>query len=408
MEHLHAHHAAKSLPDPLLDSILEHSAEGIVVLDASGRVQECNPAAVRLCGRTARDLIGRHWASLRLESAPDAGSNDVEHEPDLGLDVGGLDGPPQRSTAHHVLRDADGRPVATLVFIREAGDGERVADDVAARERALAEALKALRSSHEQLKSTQLQLIQAARLESVGRLAAGVAHEVKNPLAILLTGIQLMQRRTRDADTLALLGDLEIAVRRANGVVVGLLDFSASIELKLESIELENVVSDALRLVHHELDARRVRFRWDKATPMPRLKVDRMKIEQVIVNLMMNAMDAMPAGGELVLRTSVRQLTRTGHGVGYRKSDRLRLGQTVAVFEVEDGGTGIPPDIFWRAFEPFFTTKPAGKGTGLGLAVCRMIAELHRGSVWLENRPEGGARATLWLPAGETRKGEST
>src|SRR5262249_39356558 len=161
---------------------------------------------------------------------------------------------------------------------------------------------------------------------------------------------------------------------------------------------------DAVRLVHHEIEKRRMRFQWDKASEMPVLKIDRTKIEQVLVNLLINAMDAMEHGGELTVRTSMRQLTRAGHGVGFRKTDRLRLGQTVAVFEVEDSGPGIPADVFWRAFEPFFTTKPAGKGTGLGLAVCRMIAELHRGSVWLENRPEGGARATLWLPAGETTK----
>jgi two-component system NtrC family sensor kinase len=101
----------------------------------------------------------------------------------------------------------------------------------------------------------------------------------------------------------------------------------------------------------------------------------------------------------------MRQLTQPGHGVGFLSSDVMRVGQTVAVVEVEDDGTGIPAETLAKVFDPFFTTKTAGKGTGLGLAVCRTIAGLHRGVIWLENRSEGGSRATLWLPAGESQKG---
>jgi signal transduction histidine kinase len=396
--------AARSHPGPLLDSIMTHSTDGIIVLDPAERVRDCNPAAARLCGRTLSEIVGLEWTSLGLEPAR------VESGAPQGAESGAA-----TATAHeralatrwesHDVRDAAGRVLATIKLTTHSADpaAEAAAE---ARERALGNALRALRSSHEQLKAAQLQVVQAAKLESIGRLAAGVAHEVKNPLAVLLTGIQLLKRWSPEPRALEMLDELEASVRRANGVVVGLLDFARSTELRLEACDLEDVVAESVRLVRPEIDEREFRLVVVQENPVPRLRLDRTKIEQVLVNLMMNAMDACPENGELTVRTSLRPLTRSGHGVGFRKTDVLRVGQTVAVIEIEDNGSGVPANVLPRVFEPFYTTKPAGKGTGLGLAVCRMIAELHRGSVWLENRAEGGTRATLWLPAGEAQKGE--
>jgi len=275
------------------------------------------------------------------------------------------------------------------------------------REVALRHTLVALRKSHEELKSTQLQLIQAAKLESIGRLAAGVAHEVKNPLAIILTGLQFLRRRVKDPDPVILetLDDLEIAVRRANNVTRGLLDYAVATELRMEPVDLEELLDATLRLVHHEASSRRIRVEREVRAAVPRLNLDRTKIEQVLVNLLMNAIDAVRDEGTVTVRIDLRPLTRIGHGVGVRKTDVLRLGQTVAAIEVEDDGPGIPDAILSRLFAPFYTTKPAGKGVGLGLVVSRTIATLHGGTLWLENRAEGGARATLLLRAGEIEKG---
>src|SRR5216117_1474366 len=167
MEHLDARHIpAKSLPDPLLDAILAHSAEGIVVLDTSGRVQECNAVAARLCGRSPRDLIGRDWTSPGLdEPAREASPGPGDSERGLARSATETGASPtQPIETRHVLRNADGRAVATLVFLREAGSGE-TNHTARTREHALSEALRALRTSHEQLKNAQLQLIQAAKLE---------------------------------------------------------------------------------------------------------------------------------------------------------------------------------------------------------------------------------------------------
>ena len=119
-------------------------------------------------------------------------------------------------------------------------------------------------------------------------------------------------------------------------------------------------------------------------------------IEQVFVNLMINAVDAMPSGGTLIVRSRREQLKEPGPDVGYRRSDPFRVGQTVIVIEIEDTGTGIDEATRSRLFDPFFTTKPPGRGTGLGLAVCKPIVALHGGTIRIGNREGGGgARATV-------------
>jgi signal transduction histidine kinase len=128
---------------------------------------------------------------------------------------------------------------------------------------------------------------------------------------------------------------------------------------------------------------------------LPLLKLDRHKIEQVFVNLFMNAIQAMPEGGMLTVKTATKQLTELGSDVDRGKTDGFRIGETLVVVEVEDTGTGIPDKELARVFDPFFTTKRTSQGTGLGLSVTRKIIELHRGMIDISNRQEGGVRVAL-------------
>jgi len=117
----------------------------------------------------------------------------------------------------------------------------------------------------------------------------------------------------------------------------------------------------------------------------------------VFVNLFMNAIQAMPEGGELTLTTTLRTLDAPSDDIGARRTDRFRLGESVVVADIEDTGPGIPEDTFPKIFDPFFTTKPPGAGTGLGLTVTKKIIELHDGILVVKNRPCGGVRATVML-----------
>ncbi len=254
-----------------------------------------------------------------------------------------------------------------------------------------------LRDSLSDLKAAKLQLIQAEKLESVGSLAAGIAHEVKNPLAIILQGIYYLSKHLpTDGENAAMaLQDMEDAVRRADSVVKGLLDFSATTELSLATEELNSVVEQSLLLVKHELVRNHVNTVRELSECLSPVRVDRRKIEQVFVNILLNAIHAMPEGGTLTIKTYAKQLTKVSHNLDSREADHFRIGETVVMAEVEDTGTGIPKDKLSEIFDPFFTNKATGKGTGLGLTVTKKIIDLHGGTIDIRNRKEGGVRAAV-------------
>ena len=266
-------------------------------------------------------------------------------------------------------------------------------------ERQLQQAVEERRLSNEALTATQLQLLQVEKMESVGRLAAGIAHEVKNPLAIIATGIEyLKQSDSTTREMLArVLGSMSRAVLRADSVIRGLLDFSAPAALRAEPCDLNSVVRQALVLVDHELLRCNIELHTELAEALPPVSIDANKVEQVFLNLFINAIHAMPAGGKLTVRTLGQQMAALGHFIGDNRAERFRAGDHVVVAEVDDTGHGIPEEQLGKVFDPFFTTKPTGKGTGLGLSVAKTIVELHGGLLQLSNRPEGGVRSLLVL-----------
>jgi signal transduction histidine kinase len=264
-----------------------------------------------------------------------------------------------------------------------AGRTQALQDENAQRRRAeeeLRQALRETRDAHAELQQTQIQLIEAAKMESVARLAAGVAHEVKNPLTTLSLGADyFLNRNTKNPDELQLARDMKEAVRRARNVIDVLLDYARPSPLQLACEDLHSLIENALTLVRHQLARQHVAVARAFAPTLPALLLDRTRIEHLFVNLFLNALQAMEPGGILTLRT------------GLAAADPPRV-----FAEVCDTGPGVPPETADRLFEPFFTTKPPGQGTGLGLAIVRRIMEIHGGSIQLANRPDGpGACATL-------------
>ncbi len=236
-----------------------------------------------------------------------------------------------------------------------------------------------LRASHQELKTTQWQLIQAEKMETVGRLAAGVAHEVKNPLSIITLGVQYLLRAPQSPSekeaAAVVLEDIHHAIKRADTVVKGLMDFSASQQLNIREESLAPIIEQSLRLVRHPMSLSNIQVLQEIPEGLPPLRLDKNKIEQAFVNLFMNSIYAMPQGGTLLVRA------------------HRERGWVIA--EVEDTGTGIPPEKVSKVFDPFFTTKPTGQGTGLGLTVTRHILELHKGELQIQNRDGGGVVAVL-------------
>jgi PAS domain S-box-containing protein len=282
--------------------------------------------------------------------------------------------------------------------LREANDESRRSEE------ALRSALADLKRSHQELKATQLRLIQTAKLESTGTLAAGVAHEVKNPLQIIQMGIDYLSKANgeQEQEVTGVLADMRNAICRADNIVRGLLEFSAAYRADVKDEDLNAIIESSLALVKFELAKERVIVKKLLADTLPPLKLDKAKIQQVFINLFVNAIHSMSQGGTLTVGTYIRRLADIDYDVGDRITGHLRVGDTVdfkvgetaVVAEVEDTGTGIPEAQLSRVFDPFFSTKPTGQGTGLGLAVVKTIVELHGGSIDIRNRPEGGVIVT--------------
>jgi len=304
------------------------------------------------------------------------------------------------------LRNRDGRIEGSFGISRDITALKRIEEELRGANEELArhkselqKTLGDLQKSHEDLKAAQFQLIQAEKMQSVGRLAAGVAHEVKNPLGILRMGVDYLSQHLNspDENVALILSDMSEAIRRADGIIHGLLDFSAPHALDTHADDLGVVIEQSLALVRHVIKESNAKVIKELATGLPPVWLDRNKMKQVFVNVFTNACHAMPEGGTLTIRTRSRVLkeAETTHDAGARHAERFRAGETVVIAEVIDTGTGIPDQKLAQIFDPFFTTKETGKGTGLGLTVTKKIVELHGATIDIRNRKEGGTCVTL-------------
>jgi len=274
---------------------------------------------------------------------------------------------------------------------------EQMIDDLTTARDELTIANEKLQQSLLELQQAQMQLIQQAKMETVGRLAAGVAHEVKNPLAIIQLGTDFLASELKDNrvwhETVM---DMEDAVQRADHVIKGLLDFSRSEQLDLHETDLQHLVDDSLLLVRHELNSNHITVEQEQNEALPLLMLDRNKLKQVFINLFMNAVHAMPDGGALSISASIHVVTPADLMTRSSSQTRPAAGDRAVLLKIADTGTGIKEETVTKLFDPFFTTKPVGVGTGLGLSVTRKILELHQALITLKNRNDRqGAEAVL-------------
>ncbi|MEI8234075.1 MAG: ATP-binding protein [Verrucomicrobiota bacterium] len=297
-------------------------------------------------------------------------------------------------TSKSPLCDGQGRLVGTFGISRDITELHDAQEALEKANADLRQSRENLLHTLEELRSVQLQLVEAEKMKLVGRLAAGVAHEVKNPLAIISMGLEYLNSQKSDDPNLpVVLAEIDNAVQRADRVVRELLDFSAPKKMNRAPEDVNRLVRNALVLVRGELLPRKVAVVEELTADLPLARLDAMKIEQVLVNLFSNAAQAMETGGRLIVRTASRQVTGIGENIAH--SDRFRPGDRLVSIEILDTGPGIPEADLGKVFEPFFTTKPTGKGSGLGLTVTKTIVDLHGGEIEIENRPEGGVHVTL-------------
>jgi len=239
-----------------------------------------------------------------------------------------------------------------------------------------------------ELKRAHEHALHTEKMASIGKMAAVLAHEINNPLSGILTYAKLLhkwidhedgslQRRQDICDSLDLIASES---RRCGDLVKNLLTFSRATPMNLQATDLNRVIEQSLRLVQHQLDLTAVQVQTDLDPELPLVPCDGAQIEQVLLALIMNAIDAMPQGGNLWLTTKAQ-----------REKNRVEI-------VVRDDGSGIPPEILPRIFEPFLTTKETGRGVGLGLAISHSILERHNGSIEAQSELGRGTTFTVSLP----------
>jgi PAS domain S-box-containing protein len=239
-----------------------------------------------------------------------------------------------------------------------------------------------LKRSYTELSRAQQELVKRERLAALGELSAVVAHEVRNPLGVIFNSLASLRRRgPQDEDARMLLSIVGEEAERLNRMVSDLLDFARPHVPQLQPESLGDILRGAVEAAARAMPAAQVKVAVDVSAELPPVPVDAEMLRQAMVNLVMNAMQAIPRGGEVTVRArpEARGVTR------------------YARVEVQDNGPGIAPEHADLVFQPFFTTKAAG--TGLGLAVVKRIADAHRAELAVRSAPGGGSTFILWLPA---------
>ena len=255
------------------------------------------------------------------------------------------------------------------------------------------EMLESVRERYRRQKvESEIQLLQSEKQASIGRLAAGVAHEINNPLTGVLTFTHLLLRRKdlpedvrKDLETIAQATD------RVRKIIKGLLDFSRQTALYPEPLNLHNLVRSTVALVENQALVKGILLKFEPGENIPPVTADSSQIQSVLLNILLNALDATDPGGSVTLTSRLQ-------------SSPEKAGQKGVDLAVTDTGCGIPPENITKLFDPFFSTKEVGQGTGLGLSVSYGIVERHGGTIRVKSEVGKGSTFTIWLPL-EGKKG---
>jgi signal transduction histidine kinase len=234
-----------------------------------------------------------------------------------------------------------------------------------------------LMKANQELKSSQAQMMQAAKLVALGELAASIVHEIKNPIQILMMHVDMALRNKPLPNWLEMFNQ---QVRRLADITKRLMNFSRNVsdDFQVEPVNVNKAVEDVVAIVQHDFQNNRVSVDTKFCDNLPTILGNTNYLQQVILNLLINARDAMPKGGNVTISTESK-----GFNV---------------IVNVADSGMGIPKQVMDKIFTPFFTTKEAGKGTGLGLSICSKIIAQHHGDIKVQSEPNVGTTFSITLP----------
>ena len=357
-------------------AMLESALDAIVTIDQEGNIFEWNPAAERMFGYRRAAVLGKELAQLIIPP-----SLREKHRQGLGryLDGGATSVLGKRTEMTALHADGTEFPVE-LSIARIAHDGPPIFTGF-------------IRDITER-KHIEEQLRQIQKMDSIGHLAGGVAHDFNNLLAVMQGYLYIvLEGDDLSEGARGNLNHILAATERAANLTRQLLLFSRKQPAQLQSLYLNETIDNLAKFLRRII-GEDIKLQIHSQSQLPPVEADPGMMEQVVMNLAVNARDAMPAGGFLTIHTELRTVG-SEHAL---LNPEARTGEFVCL-TVQDTGCGIPPEILPRVFEPFFTTKSAGKGTGLGLATVFGIVSQHRGWIELDSRTGEGTMVKVFLPA---------
>ncbi len=345
--------------------IFEVSRDGIMLVDGNATIINLNPAGLSLLGLSGLTTNGKR---IRFPYFFDNLDNWTAIEDALSLQGFVSD------TEVLLKTDIGTRFPVLLSGTAEKGENGKI------------DSVQFLIKDISQRKAMEKQLLQADKLASIGQLAAGIAHEINNPLSMILGYTQLLLRDEKEAtQQYADLRIIEKHTRTCKTIVEDLLSFARSTQTRQEVGHVHTALDEVLSVVQHHFELDGIKIEKDFDSKIPKMILDEEKIKQVFMNLIMNAKQAIGKKGSILLKTHYDQA----------------LSQVS--IQVADTGTGIPPEHLSRIFDPFFTTKPTGEGTGLGLSVSYGIVKDHDGEILVRSEPDQGSVFTVILPVNSAR-----
>jgi PAS domain S-box-containing protein len=354
----------------------------IYMLDLDGRVTNWNLGAHRIKGYAADEIIGAHFSTFYTEEDRAAGDPQkmlqaVERDGRLEREGWRVRKDGSRFWAHVVIdaiQDDDGTPIGYAKITRD---------------------ITEKREAQRQLEAAREALMQSQKMEAIGQLTGGIAHDFNNLLMAVLGSLEMMRKRLPDDPKLRMLLDNALqGAQRGSLLTKRLLAFARRQELKQEAVEIPELVRGMTAMLQQSLGPSILIETHFPLVGKPVLG-DANQLEMILLNLAVNARDAMPDGGRIVIAMQEKVL-REGDGA------RLKPGSYMCL-TVQDSGEGMDEATLQRAMEPFFTTKGPGKGTGLGLSMVHGVAEQSGGWFGLRSRKGEGTTAELWLPVADNR-----
>jgi PAS domain S-box-containing protein len=248
-----------------------------------------------------------------------------------------------------------------------------------------------LKNTYDKLSETQAQLIQSAKMAAIGLLASGVAHEINNPLSVI-SGETQMLLKDRDKEIRETSKTILEQVKRIENIVQRLSEFSRWKKPEFTPLDLNKIMEESIFLLKYQTKVENIEIVNELTTDLPKPAGDKTQIQEVFLNIMLNAVEAMERGGILTIRTYSEKITE----IEARKTDKFKIGENVAVVEIKDTGKGIDDVGLDKLFEPFFTTKE--EGVGLGLSICYGIIEKHGGVIEVQSKLGEGSTFIVKLP----------